>query len=303
MRSGGPYRVICGFPIGTGGDTICRFFARQLEPLLGAAVTVENIMEAEHEGYEGNLATRHVLAAPRNGHAIYLTAGAILVANQALQRHPAFDVGTALTSIGTMTRVPNTIVVAANSPYRTLADLTAAMKVKGAAARYGVPNGSVVRVIGALYRYHAGLRAHEMVRRQSRDVFSDLEEGKVDYAFSNNWYSVQQEQAGRVRILAMSLRDRLQAAPQYPTFTENGLPIDVDGWWGGYVAAGTPRPVVERLAAALRTVVSSEECRKFFNGIICDPWPGTPRLGQAHLREQLVAWRRYVDIAGLEKEG
>jgi len=298
----GDIYLICGFPTGTAGDTICRFFARKLQPILGATVTVVNIMEGAHQGYEGNLATKFVVEAQPDGRTIYLTAGGILVANQNLQHNPPFDVSKALQSFGTMTRVPNTLVVRADSPYKTLADLSAAMKVKGSDAKYGVPNGSVVRVIGALYRQQAGLQAAEIVKRESSEVFKDLDAGTIDYALSNNWYPVTQEKIGRVRILAMSLKERLHAAPQYPTFNEYGYPVDVDGWWAGYVPSATPRSIVNYLNAALGQVVASEECRQFFNGIICDPWTQTPDQSQALLERQLSAWHDYVEIANLEKE-
>ena len=301
LFKGGKVRVICGFPTGSGGDEFVRFYAARMEPLLGASVTVVNFME-ENLKYEGNLATQNVLDSPADGRTIYLTAGAILTANQNLMDNPPFDVTKTLQSFGTVTRVPNTLVVRADSPYKTLAELTAAMKSKGDAAKYGVANGSVVRVIGALYRKMAGLSVAEIVRRDSHQTFKLLEDGEVDYVMSNNVYPVQLEKAGKVRILAINAQEREVGAPQYATFNEFGYPIDVDNWWAGFVPIKTPRRIVDHLGQILSAVVQTDVSRNYLSEVICDPWVQTPDQSQRHLVEQLAAWRDYVELAELEKE-
>ena len=298
---GGEVRVISGLPMGSGGDSLIRFYAARMESLLGAKMTVENFVESDK--LEGNLATESLLAAKPDGRTIYIQSGAILVGNQVLAKKPNFDVITALQSFGTITKAPNTLVVSARSPYRSLPDLTAEMRRKGKAAKYGTPNGSIVRIIAALYKKRAGLEAAEVLRQRSIQVFEDLDSGAVDFAFSNNLYSVDQEKAGRIRILAISLSERLKAAPQYPTFNEYGYAADVDGWWAGFVPSGTPRAIVERLGKALSAAVVSPESVKFLNSVICDPWVETPEQSQAHLARQVEAWRGYVKLTGFEQQG
>ncbi|MBC2666986.1 hypothetical protein H7F51_15820 [Novosphingobium flavum] len=301
-RPRGEIRVICGFPVKSGGDNFVRFFAKAMQPLLGAKTTVYNFME-ENLHYEGNLATQNVIDSPPDGSTIYITSGGILAANQALMNAPPFDAGKALQSFGTITTVPNTLLVRADSPYRDLNDLTRAMMTKGTAARYAVANGSVVRIVGLLYKKLAGLEVEEVVRRESLQTLKMLYDGEVDYVCSNNVYPVAEEKAGRVRILAINGQTRQKVASKYPTFKEFGYDMKLDNWWGGFVRADTPKPIVNRLGRILTAVTNLPASRAYLNGIMCDPWTQTPAQSQAHLLEQMEAWRESVDLAGLAKEG
>lgn len=293
---------ICGFGKGTGADQTVRFFAERMKPMLGRDVVIDNV-EDGYAKFEGVAATEHVARAKPDGHTIFITPGAIVAANQHLIKNPTVDAAAALRSFGTIQKPPNTLIVAANSPYKTLAELTEAMKAKGVGAKYGVPNGSVVRVIAGMYRKMATPQATETVYHASTEVVRDLGAGVIDFGFSNNVFSVAQERAGKVRILAVSLPERLHAAPQYATFAESGYKIDVDGWWCGFVPAATPMPIVQELNNILNTVVGSEDAKKFLNATIADPWIESADQAQAHFLAQIKAWGEYVQIAGIEKQG
>ena len=113
------------------------------------------------------------------------------------------------------------------------------MKEKGDKASYAFANPTS-RVLGAMYKEKAGLQAVEVAYRTGADYLNELYSGKIDYAIVDNIQAMAQTSAGRMRILAVGAGTRMQAAPDIPTLTELGYPIDIRTWWAALVPAGTP---------------------------------------------------------------
>jgi len=288
---------ICGFAAGSGADIIVRFISEQMRPLLGRNVVVENRV-----GALGNIATEYVARAKPDGHTVYITGASALAANQHIMKKPTVDLAKDLQIVGTINKQPVMIAVRPDSPVKTIADLTAAMKQKGDKASYGFANPSA-KVVGAMYKEKAGLKAVEVAYRTGADYLNDLASGNIDFAIPDNVLAMSQARQNKMRILAVSTPERMQAAPEFPTMTESGYPMSLIGWWAGLVPMATPRPVVERLGEMLSKVVASEEGKKFLNSIASDPWVSKPDEAQAFLREQIKDWGEYVKLANIEQQG
>ncbi|HWL06418.1 MAG TPA: tripartite tricarboxylate transporter substrate binding protein [Xanthobacteraceae bacterium] len=287
---------ICGFAPGSGSDLMVRHFAEKMRPLLGRNVIVEN-----KPGAFSNIATEYVARAKPDGHTIYLASAGVLAANQNTLKKPTVDLANALQSFGTMNRNPYMVAVPGNSPYKSLAELTAAMKAKGDKASYGFPGGSASKVIGALYRDMAGLSSVEVPYRTTVDMLNDLKGGNLDYAILEPTAALAQERQGNLRILVITTSERLKFLPQYQTFVEAGLPIRVSGWWAGFVPSATPRPIIEELSKILASVTSTEETRQFLANIGYDVWLTPPNEAQAYLRQEIKDWADYVRVAKIEQ--
>ena len=123
-------------------------------------------------------------------------------------------------------------------------------------------------------------------RRLSQRALS----GKIDYAIADNIQAMAQSNAGRMRILAVGAGTRMQAAPDIPTLTEFGYPIDIRTWWAALVPAATPRPIVDQLNAGSARWSQSPETKTFLNGIASDPWVSKPDEGQAYFLQQIKDW-------------
>jgi tripartite-type tricarboxylate transporter receptor subunit TctC len=91
--------------------------------------------------------------------------------------------------------------------------------------------------------------------------------------------------------------------PDLPTLTEQGIPMDMPGWWAAIVHADTPRPIVDQLNALFNEVTTSEDGKRFFNNFGADPWASTPERGQAELLKEVDRWRDIVQKVPLEKLG
>jgi tripartite-type tricarboxylate transporter receptor subunit TctC len=288
---------ICGFAAGSGADVIVRFMAEKMRPMMGRPIIVEN-----KPGALGNIATEYVARSKPDGYTVYITGASSLAANHHVLRNPTVDIGKALQIAGTINKQPVMIAVRGDSPWKSIAELTAAMKAKGDKASYATANPTA-KVVGAMYKERAGLQAIDVSYRTSAEYLNDLASGNIDYAIPDNVFAVAQARAGRMRILAVSTADRMQAAPEYPSMTELGYPMDLRGWWAALVPAATPRPIVDQLNVWLSAVVASDEGKKFLGDIASDPWVSKPDEAQAFFLKQIEQWGDYVRIAKIEPQG
>jgi tripartite-type tricarboxylate transporter receptor subunit TctC len=289
--------LVCAFPPGSGADIIVRFFGERLRLIMKRTIIVDN-----KSGASGNIATEYIARAKPDGHTMLIHGGTALSANMHLFRHPPVDVVKELMPAATLHRQSTMFVVSADKPWKTVADVTAAMKQKGDKASYAISN-TIGKVMGSTYKKLAGLQAVEVSYRSSADTYNDLASGAVDYAFQDNASAIAMASQNRLRILAISTAARAQAAPEYPTMTEAGYPMDMIGWWAAFVPIATPRPVVDQINAMIGEVVGSAEGKAFLATIAADPWTATPDEAQAFLRAQVAQWGEYVRSANIEPLG
>jgi tripartite-type tricarboxylate transporter receptor subunit TctC len=110
-------------------------------------------------------------------------------------------------------------------------------------------------------------------------------------------------QSAKVRILAVTSAKRAGTMPDVPTLAEAGVPgIDVTPWWGVVVPAGTPRPIVDRLAGWFNAITASEETRQFLARAALDPFPGSPEQMAELLRAEVERWGSFVKMAKIQPQ-
>jgi tripartite-type tricarboxylate transporter receptor subunit TctC len=291
-------RVICAFPAGSGADVLVRYFAEQLRPIVKRTVIVENKV-----GASGNIATQYVAKAKPDGHTIYIHAGTAVAANQSLFRKPPVDAAKEIRVVATINRQPFMLVVdAKKSPYKTVAELTAAMKQKGDKATYGTaaPNG---RIMGQLYLSVAGFKAVEVLYKTGADSLNEMSSGRLDFATLDPVLALAQHRAGRLRILAVSTGKRLDASPDLPTMTEAGVAMDLTGWWAAMVPTGTPQPVIANIHRWFVEIVSTPDTKAFLNKFGGDPFINTPEKAQQMFETAIKEWGEYIRMAKIEPMG
>lgn len=290
-------RFICGFPAGSGADVLVRYFAEKLRPLAGRPVIVENKV-----GAAGNIAAEFTARAKPDGHTVHVHAASAVAANQHLFKRRPFDAVKDLQVAATLNQQPFMVMVPANSPHKTLAELTAAMKQKGDKASYAQSN-TTGKVMGDLYKQATGITAVEVPYRTANDSINDFASGRLDYGMMDPVFALSQARAGRLRSLAVSTPKRMQAVPELPTMTEAGTPgVEMMGWFAAMVPSATPRPVVDRLNKWLNEILATEETKKFLNQFGGDPYISTPDEGQARMAKDVKDWERYVKVAKIEPQ-
>ncbi len=290
-------RLICAFPPGSGADVLVRYFADKLRPIANRTVIVEN-----KSGAGGNIATEYVARAKPDGHTIYVHAATAVAANQHLFKKPPVDAAKAIQIAASINRQPFMLVVDAKSPYKTVAELTEAMKKKGDKATYATaaPTGAIM---GEIYKDVTKITAVEVSYKTAPDSINEMLSGKVDYGMHDPVFSLAQQREGRLRILAVSTATRLQANPDMPTMTESGVPMDLTGWWAAMLPAGTPQPIIDKVNQWFTEILKTDETTKFLNSFGGDPFINTPEVGQALFLKAIKDWGDYVRIAKIVPQG
>ena len=287
---------ICAFPAGSGADVLVRHFAEKLRPIAKRSVIVEN-----RAGAGGNIATQAAAQSKPDGYTIYVHAGSAIALNRHLFKAPPVDVTKAIQIAATINRQPFMLVVDAKSPYKSVADLTSAMKKKGSKATYAsaAPTGTMM---GEIYKNVTGVQAVEVNYRTAPDSLNELLSGKLDYGMHDPVFSLAQQRENRLRILGVSTSTRLKAIPEYPTMTEQKIPMNLTGWWAAMVPTGTPRPVIDKINQWFTFMVQSDESTKFLNSFGGDTFVNTPEAGQALLVKSVKDWGEYVKLAKIQPQ-
>jgi tripartite-type tricarboxylate transporter receptor subunit TctC len=290
--------TICPFGPGTGADILVRFFAAKLADQLGKPVVVDNKV-----GAQGNIATETVAKAKPDGYTIAITPGSSTLAMAPhIFKKLSFDPVKDFAPVAPISTLSFAVVVDAKKSINSMADLTAFLKAKKAGGIYGT--GANTGIVSAeLYLRAIGAQAERVAFRTPVDTLKALQNGDIDFTSTDASWAVGQVAEGRVRALAVTGGKRSRALPDVPTMIEAGFPnIAVEAWWGVFVPAGTPAPVVDKLHAAVEKVLALQETKDFLFRIANDPLPGPPDLLREMLARDLAKWGDYVRLAKIEPQ-
>ena len=291
-------RVICAFPAGSGADVFARYFAEGMRKFLGGTVIVENRV-----GASGNLAINYVARAKPDGYTVLIHAPSAIAANMSLFKDPGYDAAKAFDVLATVCRLPFTVTVAGGSPHKTLSELIKAVQLKGDKASFGTtaPTGQVA---GALMKDILKLEAVEVPYRTAADSVNDLESGNIDYMMYDPIFAMPFHRSGKLRILALSSKERMLTAPDIPTMNESGVPgVDVVGWWGVAVPKGVPEPIKDKIGKAFMQMAELPATHKWLAEFGSDPFVLGADEAQKLLLKDIQDWGRYLKIANIEPKG
>lgn len=290
--------VICAFPAGSGADVFARYFGEGMKPFLGGNIVVENRV-----GASGNIAIQHVARAKPDGYTVLIHAPSAIAANQSLFKEPGYDAEKGFDVLGSVCRLPFTVTVAGKSPHNTLQDLIKAVQAKGDKASFGTtaPTGQVA---GALMKSILKLSAVEVPYRTAADSVNDLQSGNIDYMMYDPIFALPFHRDGRLKILALSSKERMISQPKIPTMHESGVTgVDVVGWWGLAVPKSVPQPVKDHLSKAFLQMANLESTKKWLADFGGDTWVVGPEEAQKRMIQDVKDWREWVRVANMEVKG
>ena len=290
--------AVCPFGPGTGADILVRFFAAKLGDALGKTVVVENRV-----GAQGNIATEAVAKAKPDGYTIAVTPGSSTLAMAAhLFKKLSYDPVKDFTPVSPISTLSFAAVVDAKKPLNTLADLTTYLKERRGKGIYaGSANSGIVST--ELYLRAIGVQSERVAFRSPVDTVKALQIGDIDFTFTDSSWTAGQVNEGRVRAVAVTSGKRVQAMPNVPTMAEQGFPdIVIEPWWGVFVPAGTPAPIVKKLHAAFQQILALPETKDFLLRIANDPLPGSPEMLRDMLARDLAKWGEYLKLAKIEAQ-
>jgi tripartite-type tricarboxylate transporter receptor subunit TctC len=242
-----PLKIMVGASPGGGTDILARMLADKFGAGLKQPVVVEN-----RPGASNTIAAELTARAAADGSTLLLatnTGQAVAPHLLKLKYDPLKD----LQPVGLVAVMPNVLVVPADSPYRNVKDLVAAMRAKPGTFRYASSGiGSTQHVGGEAFALATGTKAIHIPYRGSSQAHIDIIGGQVEMMFDSTSSAMQQIKAGKFRPLAVAAAKRTPELPDVPTLAEEGVKgADVNTWYGLFVTAGTPRAAVERLGSEL----------------------------------------------------
>lgn len=291
-----PIRLILPFPPASGTDSTARVLANEIAAVIGKAVIVEN-----KAGANGFLAPEAVAKAAPDGYTLLLTSNTH-IANKFLFKKMPYEPLQDFKAITLLKEAPLVLVVGANSPFKTLDDLTKKVKQSPGTVSFGSGNSSS-RVAAELYSQAVGSSMLYVPYKGNPGALTDLMGGRVDLMFSDTTSVMQLIKAGKVRALATTSQVRMIGLKDVPTTAELGLPqVNFGSWLAVLAPARTPDLVVDKLNALFRAALQTESVQKNFAATDSEPKGSTRIELDKFMSAELTKWGEIITKAGIQPE-
>ncbi|HVF64295.1 MAG TPA: tripartite tricarboxylate transporter substrate binding protein [Casimicrobiaceae bacterium] len=296
-----PIRVISPFSAGSTVDLHARLIAAPLSELLGQPVIVEN-----KAGAGGAIGLDAVAKAAPDGYTIGIgTTGPMSINPYLIGSKVPYDPNKDFAAVGQYGIGPNVIVVNANVPARTLAELIAHAKAKPGTISYASSSGigSTAHLAGELLGSVAGIDIVHIPYKGNAEAVTALLAGQVQMAISGLPPMIAHIQSGRLRALAVTGPSRMAQLPDVPTVTEAGVKdVDVSAWYGVVAPAGTPPEIVARLNDAFVKAIARPEVRDRFLATGTEPHVTAPKAFADLIRSDGARWAAVIKRANVKAE-
>ncbi len=275
-------KIIVPFTAGSATDIMARIVGERLTASMGQPVVIEN-----RPGAGGTLGAAQVAKSEPDGYTLLVVSTGHVV-NPALYGNLPYDTVADFAGVTPLASLPNMLVVAANSPFKTMAELIAAAKAKPGQLNYASAGvGSATHVNAEKFRALTGTQITHIPFKGTPETIVEVSSGRVDLMFTPVLASIPSIRENRMRALAVSTAKRSSALPDVPTVAEAGLPGFVFDFWIGLLApAKTPRPIVNKLNAEVRKVLAQPDVLERLSKLGAEPMPMTPERFDSYVKEE-----------------
>jgi tripartite-type tricarboxylate transporter receptor subunit TctC len=287
-------------PYAAGGpaDLLARTVAEGMASALGQPVIVENRV-----GAGTAIAAAYVAQAQPDGHTLFIAGSPSHIITPAISKAAKFDGIKDFTFISMVGNVPNVLVVPSQRPYRTVPELIAAAKAANGSMNFAsVGQGSIPQLLGLKFQHAGNFKLVHVPYGGAAPASTDVLAGRIDLAFLNLPPFLPHIQAGTIRALALANEVRSDALPQLPTMKELGFAdFDMSTWYGISAPAGTPRAIVDKLAAAIAQVLKSPEAKDKFTKAGAELFHKGPEEYAAYVQQDAKRMLPLIEAAGLRE--
>ena len=284
-----PITLLCPFPPGGATDAISRIMQDAMSQSLGQQIVIENI-----GGAGGMIAAAKAARAAPDGYTIMIHQVA-LAAGVSMYKNLTFDAVKDFAPIGLINTAASTWASRPDLPPKNITELIAWMKTPGQNIKVAHPGvGSFGHLAGVLVAQEIGAHVVQVPYLGAGPALNDLLAGQVDLASQSAVQAAPLIKAGKLKAYAIIGRNRFAGLPDLPTMGEIGYKkLDIDFWHALFAPAGTPRPIIDRLNAALRHAMADARVKKTFADGGMDPFPDaqmTPEAASAMLKSEIKLW-------------
>jgi tripartite-type tricarboxylate transporter receptor subunit TctC len=289
--------MIVPFAAGGPTDTVARLISKSMSDTLGQQVVVENV-----GGAGGTIGAARAAKAEPDGHTILLHHIGQSTA-PTLYRKLSFKPLEDFAPVGLVTDVPMTIIARKDFPAKDFKELVSYIKTnkdKVTYANAGV--GAASHLCGMLFMSAIGTEMTTVPYKGTGPAMNDLLGGQVDIMCDQTTNTTSQIKSGKVKVYAVTTKDRVASLPDVPTANEAGLPnFEIGVWHGIYAPKGTPKAAIDKLSQALKVALKDETVKKRFADLGTAPEPenrATPEALGAHLKAEIAKWEPVIKKAG-----
>ena len=290
-----PIKLIVPFPAGGGTDIIAREVANKVATQQGWTMVVDN-----KPGSGGNLGVDAAAKAAPDGYTIVLGQTSNLAINPTLYAKLPYSPQKDLAPIGLVASSPLVLVVAADSPYKTLADVIAAGKAKPEAINYASSgSGTVAHLAVEQFQKVAGVRFTHVPYKGAAQGVTDLIGGQIQLYMSSVPTLIGHIRNGKMRAIAVTSDKRVNDLPNVPTVAESGYKgFEAVTWFGIAGPAAMPKDAVAKLNVAFNKALQDAEVKKKLEGQGADVLGGTPEQFGKLIQDDIVRWGKVVKDSG-----
>lgn len=293
-----PIKIVVPFTAGGATDTVARGLATRLSTAWNRTVVVEN-----RPGAAGTIGARYVASAPPDGQTLLIVASGHAI-NELVHQQLPYDTLEDFTPVAQVVDVPNVLLVPKDSPYRTINDLVEASKQSPGKLSYGTSGvGTSVHLAGELFKSMSGADMEVVFFKGDSESLVNVVGGHVPVSINTVPGAKQQIDAGNVRALGVTTRQRVPAISDIPTISEEGVDnYEVSTWFGILGPKGMSPDEVSRINSDIRAAMEDPEFSEQLTerGMIVSV--GTPSDFNDLIRGEIEKWRLIVKNLGLKKE-
>ena len=288
-----PVRIINPYVPGGSTDIVLRTLAAKLTDVWGHGVVIEN-----KPGGGTNIGTELAAKSPADGYTL-LNATSSLAINISMYSKLPFDAQKDLTPVVMLTQSPNLLAVHPSVPATSLKELIELARARPGSLSYGSSgNGATNHLAMELLKSMAGVSFVHIPYKGGGQALNDLLGGQIQLMFNPPASLMQHAAKGRVRLLAISTAKRVEGI-DLPTLSEAGLPgFESTVWFGLFAPAGTPVPVIRRIAESVNAILHQPEVVEQFRAAGLVIAGGTPEELQQTFRTDIARWAKVVKSSG-----
>jgi tripartite-type tricarboxylate transporter receptor subunit TctC len=291
-----PVKILVPTAPGGTADNLARMYSLHMSKVLAQQFYVEN------RGGAGNiLGIDSVVRSPADGYTLLLGAGTITI-NHLVNKKLPYDVLRDLVPVTQLISVPNVLVVNSSQPMKSLADYVAAAQAAPGKLNYASAGvGSNLHLAMELLKYRTGIQVTHVPYKGVGPALQDVLAGHVMSMISNVPSSKPHIDAGKLRALAVTSKDRVNALPNVPTMSESGVTdYEVLNWFGMFAPAGTPQPIVDRLATEAAVMFADPKTKAMLTGEGADPIASKPADFASFVRAEIKKWDEVGKAANIQ---
>lgn len=288
-----PIRLIVPWPAGGSADTLGRLLSEVLAKKLDTPIIVENVA-----GASGTIGTQQMVRAAPDGYTLLLATSSANVAAPNLYKSVSFDPIKDFSPIGVVALIPSILIVPTDSKYTSASNIVTVAKRDPDALSYGSGGvGNSGHLSAELFLSATGTRATHIPYKGNNPALVDLIGGRLDFMFDNG--AIEHIKTGRVKGLAVTSANRIQALPDIPTFKEMGMSgVELTTWFGLAAPAATPDAIVEKVNTALNDALADVGLAKRLIDMGAEIQPGNAKAFTAFWASDFDRYKELIRISG-----